>query len=222
MPRAIDLRRVAEWAGTTVDEIQALNPELRRWTTPVKYPDYEVKVPAGTRRPPERAPRRSARRPTSPRSSGTRSKRGETLLTVSRKFGVSRAGRRRSEQPHGQGASASRAGTDHSARAGDAAGGAHRARGADGGRVAVACLVRGGSRQAATAAQRRRRSPTASSAATRCSRSRSCSTRPSRRSRAGTACTGNTIAPGAQLEDPRQRRPLIARWPVRPPHRRIR
>ena len=48
MPQAIDLRRVAEWTGTTVDEIQALNPELRRWTTPVKYPKYEVKVPAGT------------------------------------------------------------------------------------------------------------------------------------------------------------------------------
>ncbi len=48
VPRAIDLRRVAEWAGTTVSEIQALNPELRRWTTPVKYPQYEVKVPVGT------------------------------------------------------------------------------------------------------------------------------------------------------------------------------
>jgi membrane-bound lytic murein transglycosylase D len=46
--RAIDLRRVAEWTGTSVDEIQALNPELRRWTTPIKYPDYELKVPAGT------------------------------------------------------------------------------------------------------------------------------------------------------------------------------
>ena len=48
VPRAIDLRRVAEWTGTSVDEIQALNPELRRWTTPLRYPDYEVKVPVGT------------------------------------------------------------------------------------------------------------------------------------------------------------------------------
>ena len=46
--RAIDLRRVAEWTGTSVDEIQALNPELRRWTTPIKYPDYELKLPTGT------------------------------------------------------------------------------------------------------------------------------------------------------------------------------
>ena len=48
VPRAIDLRRVAEWTGTSIDEIQALNPELRRWTTPVKYPTFELKVPAGT------------------------------------------------------------------------------------------------------------------------------------------------------------------------------
>jgi len=46
VPKAIDLRRVAEWAGTTIDEIQTLNPELRRWTTPVRY-EYEVKVPTG-------------------------------------------------------------------------------------------------------------------------------------------------------------------------------
>ena len=46
--KAIDLRRVAEWTGTSVDEIQALNPELRRWTTPLRHPDYELKVPTGT------------------------------------------------------------------------------------------------------------------------------------------------------------------------------
>ena len=72
MPRAVDLRRVAEWAGTTVDEIQALNPELRRWTTPVKYPDYEVKVPVGHRRAPQRPARGSLARRLQRRSSGTR------------------------------------------------------------------------------------------------------------------------------------------------------
>lgn len=46
--RPIDLRRVAEWTGTSVDEIQSLNPELRRWTTPLKHPGYELKVPNGT------------------------------------------------------------------------------------------------------------------------------------------------------------------------------
>jgi membrane-bound lytic murein transglycosylase D len=89
LPRAVDLRRVAEWTGTTVDEIQALNPELRRWTTPIKYPDYEVKVPKGT------ADKLHARlAEASPADFSAlkwyTAKKGETLLTVSRKFGVSR------------------------------------------------------------------------------------------------------------------------------------
>jgi len=47
VPRAIDLRRVAEWTGRSIDDIQTLNPELRRWTTPLKT-EYELKVPTGT------------------------------------------------------------------------------------------------------------------------------------------------------------------------------
>src|SRR6478672_330440 len=37
---AIDLRKVAEWAGVPAEAIQDLNPELRRWTTPVRATDY--------------------------------------------------------------------------------------------------------------------------------------------------------------------------------------
>ena len=89
LPRAVDLRRVAEWAGTTIDEIQALNPELRRWTTPVKYPDYEVKVPVGTA---DRLTARLASAPTSELGAlnwyTVRS--GETLATVARKLRVAR------------------------------------------------------------------------------------------------------------------------------------
>jgi membrane-bound lytic murein transglycosylase D len=48
LPRPVDLRRIAEWSDTPIDEIQALNPELRRWTTPVKDTKYELRVPAGT------------------------------------------------------------------------------------------------------------------------------------------------------------------------------
>jgi len=48
LPSAVDLRRVAEWAGAPVQTIQDLNPELRRWTTPVRATDYELKVPEGT------------------------------------------------------------------------------------------------------------------------------------------------------------------------------
>ena len=89
VPRAVDLRRVAEWSGTTIDEIQALNPELRRWTTPVKYPDYEVKVPVGA------AEKLTARLSSAPASDlGALNwytvKRGETLAGVARKLKVSR------------------------------------------------------------------------------------------------------------------------------------
>jgi membrane-bound lytic murein transglycosylase D len=48
LTKPVDLRRVAEWADTTIDEMQALNPELRRWTTPVRDKQYELKVPVGT------------------------------------------------------------------------------------------------------------------------------------------------------------------------------
>ena len=48
LPRPVDLRRVAEWTDSSIDEIQALNPELRRWTTPVRDTNYELKVPIGT------------------------------------------------------------------------------------------------------------------------------------------------------------------------------
>jgi membrane-bound lytic murein transglycosylase D len=47
VPGPVDLRRIAEWAGAPVDEIQRLNPELRRLTTPLRAPGYEIRVPAG-------------------------------------------------------------------------------------------------------------------------------------------------------------------------------
>ena len=47
VPGTVDLRKVAEWAGVGLDDIEELNPELRRWTTPINYPGYELKVPVG-------------------------------------------------------------------------------------------------------------------------------------------------------------------------------
>jgi len=44
----IDLAVAAECAGTTVDEIKKLNPELRRWCTPPDAQKYVIKVPEGT------------------------------------------------------------------------------------------------------------------------------------------------------------------------------
>jgi membrane-bound lytic murein transglycosylase D len=90
VPRAIDLRRVAEWTGTSIDEIQALNPELRRWTTPVRYPQYEVKVPVGTG-----AQFTSRLASASPSDFVTLNwyavKPGETLATIARKLRVGRS-----------------------------------------------------------------------------------------------------------------------------------
>jgi membrane-bound lytic murein transglycosylase D len=90
LPSAVDLRRVAEWAGRPVQEIQDLNPELRRWTTPLEASDYQLKVPAGTgdyvrvglaHTPPDEL---------APLNRHT-VKRGETLLSIARKLKVSRA-----------------------------------------------------------------------------------------------------------------------------------
>jgi membrane-bound lytic murein transglycosylase D len=88
MPPGVDLRRVAEWTGTTIDEIQTLNPELRRWTTPVKY-EYDLKVPSGT------ADRLRTELASASAAELTALKwhtvkRGESLRTIARKLGVSR------------------------------------------------------------------------------------------------------------------------------------
>ena len=90
LPRAVDLRRVAEWTDTSIDQIQALNPELRRWTTPLKDTDYELKVPAGT------ADRVLARlqESTAPDVASLKFytvKSGDTLAIIARKLSVSRA-----------------------------------------------------------------------------------------------------------------------------------
>jgi membrane-bound lytic murein transglycosylase D len=48
LDRPVDLRRVAEWTDAPVTDIQSLNPELRRWTTPVRDQAYTLKVPVGS------------------------------------------------------------------------------------------------------------------------------------------------------------------------------
>jgi membrane-bound lytic murein transglycosylase D len=87
LPRPADLRRIAEWAGTTIDEIQSLNPELRRWTTPVRDDTYKLKVPSGTAD--DVLARMKEASPADAVSLKWHTvKRGETLLTVARKLGV--------------------------------------------------------------------------------------------------------------------------------------
>jgi membrane-bound lytic murein transglycosylase D len=90
LPRPVDLRRVAEWTDTTIDQIQSLNPELRRWTTPLKDTQYELKVPAG------KADIVAARLSDAPAAELASLKYytvkpGETLLAIARKLRVSKA-----------------------------------------------------------------------------------------------------------------------------------
>lgn len=47
LPGPVDLRRIAEWAGVAVDDIQRLNPELRRLTTPLRGAGHVLRVPEG-------------------------------------------------------------------------------------------------------------------------------------------------------------------------------
>jgi membrane-bound lytic murein transglycosylase D len=82
----LDLRRAAEWLDVTVDSLRALNPELRRWTTPVRADEYRLRVPAGLgallqARLLDGTPSDLARHVV---------KKGETLLAVARKLKVTR------------------------------------------------------------------------------------------------------------------------------------
>ena len=88
VPPAVDLRRVAEWTGSSIDHIQQLNPELRRWTTPVSD-EYEVKVPAGTAEV-LRAELASASSSELTSLKWHTVKRGESLQSIARKLKVSR------------------------------------------------------------------------------------------------------------------------------------
>jgi len=88
VPPAVDLRRVAEWAGMSADELQRLNPELRRWTTPIRA-SYELAVPSGTAETIRQ--RLEAATPNALNALQWHVvKRGETLSTIARKLRVSR------------------------------------------------------------------------------------------------------------------------------------
>jgi membrane-bound lytic murein transglycosylase D len=90
LPAAVDLRRVAEWAGVAVDDIQQLNPELRRWTTPIRAGNYALKVPAGTASRIEEGLQSAAPAQLNALQWHT-VKSGESLATIARKLRVSRS-----------------------------------------------------------------------------------------------------------------------------------
>ena len=49
IPSRTDLELIAKLSGTTYETLRELNPDLRHWCTPPNYPDYEIKLPKGTR-----------------------------------------------------------------------------------------------------------------------------------------------------------------------------
>ena len=90
LEKPVDLRRIAEWADTTISEIQALNPELRRWTTPIRDVAYALKVPTGT----SDAVRAKLEESSTDDLASLRwhlAKGGETLASIARTLRVSRA-----------------------------------------------------------------------------------------------------------------------------------
>lgn len=87
VPQATDLRVIAEAAGTTVEEIRRLNPELLRWFTPPNYPGYKVKVPAGTA---EMYAENMSKVPAAKRIAfhQHKVKRGDTLSKIAKRYGT--------------------------------------------------------------------------------------------------------------------------------------
>jgi len=85
VPDALDLRTVAEWTETSIEEIRELNPELRRTITPVGK--HDLKVPVGMA-PIVEARLAEAGPATFARFERYSAKRGETMATIARKFKV--------------------------------------------------------------------------------------------------------------------------------------
>jgi membrane-bound lytic murein transglycosylase D len=85
----IDLRKIAEWAGVPAEAVQELNPELRRWTTPVRATEYQLTVPEGTG---QRILSAMATAEPEDLVSFNRYtvKKGETITTIAKKLSVSR------------------------------------------------------------------------------------------------------------------------------------
>jgi membrane-bound lytic murein transglycosylase D len=85
----VDLRMLAEWVGVPLQTIQDLNPELRRWTTPIRMSPYEIKVPEGSAEVIRTKLEETDPLELSPLARHT-VKKGETLLSISRKLKVTR------------------------------------------------------------------------------------------------------------------------------------
>ena len=88
LDRSIDLEHLAKGSGIALDDLVALNPELRTQVTPLQPEGYELKIPSGTR---ETCLLAFAAAPTQkpPTYKTYVARKGDTLPRIARKYGVS-------------------------------------------------------------------------------------------------------------------------------------
>lgn len=91
IPARTDLEVAAKLINVDYKTLKELNPELRRWCTPPDYPEYELKIPRGSRRAFEQA---YAQLPEDQRYTERivytryRAKRKDTLAAIARRYGT--------------------------------------------------------------------------------------------------------------------------------------
>jgi membrane-bound lytic murein transglycosylase D len=87
IPDATDLKVIARCCEVDYETIKALNPELKMWCTPPHRPDYQVKIPAGTR---ETFLKNFSQLSPSERITFRQHKvrAGDTLSTIARRYGI--------------------------------------------------------------------------------------------------------------------------------------
>ena len=94
IPSRTDLELVAKLSGTTYEILKELNPDLRHWCTPPNYPDYELKLPKGTK---NQFELEYAKIPEDKRFTEKilytryRARKKDSLKTIARRFGTSPA-----------------------------------------------------------------------------------------------------------------------------------
>ena len=87
LDRPVDLQRLSESSGVSLDDLQTLNPELRLFITPRQPEGYELRIPAGSG---ETFRLAYASVPTAktPSFKTHVARKGETLPRIARKYGV--------------------------------------------------------------------------------------------------------------------------------------
>jgi membrane-bound lytic murein transglycosylase D len=82
-----ELTLIAQAAGTTIEDIRDLNPELIRWATPPNLSDYKVRIPGGRR---EAFLEALERIPPSERVTWIRHhvRKGETPVVIAKRYGM--------------------------------------------------------------------------------------------------------------------------------------